>query len=239
VLSLKGMPKDLVKLWKTGFATVNGNNLLNFGTSLLPGILLANAPQVILSYLYIALNALYTNMFVSAEWASYMETRKPLRVTSPIGHQRETYWLNVPFRYAIPMTIMSGLFHWLASQSIFKVQIVLVDLHTRQIFDQISTCGYSPVAIILTTIVGFIIAASGVIISRFWYPAGMPLASSCSAAISAACHAPPEESGASLLPVQWGAVTHGKVGDNGEEPIGHCCFSSLPVEVPIPGRLYA
>ncbi|KAI4660818.1 uncharacterized protein J4E79_005386 [Alternaria viburni] len=238
-LSLEGMPKDPVKLWKTGFATVNGNNLLDFSTSLIPGVLLANTPQLVLSYLYIALNALYTNMFVAAEWASYVKTQKSLRVTSPTGFQRDSYWLNVPFRYAIPMTIMSGLFHWLASQSIFKVQISITDMHTRKAASEVSTCGYSPVAIILTTVVGFTIAAGGLVISRFWYPAGIPLASSCSAAISAACHAPLEDVNASLLPVQWGAVTHGKAGEDGEEPIGHCCFTSFPVEMPIPGRLYA
>ncbi|KAI4685948.1 uncharacterized protein J4E88_003785 [Alternaria novae-zelandiae] len=167
-LSLEGMPKDPVKLWKTGFATVNGNNLLDFSTSLIPGVLLANTPQLVLSYLYIALNALYTNMFVAAEWASYVKTRKSLRVTSPTGFQRDSYWLNVPFRYAIPMTIMSGLFHWLASQSIFKVQISITDMHTRKAASEVSTCGYSPVAIILTTVVGFTIAAGGLVISRFW-----------------------------------------------------------------------
>ncbi|KAI4909316.1 hypothetical protein J4E90_008013 [Alternaria incomplexa] len=238
-LALSSMPKDPVKLWKTGFATVNGNNLMDFSTLLIPGVLLANTPQLVLSYLYIALNALYTSMFVSAEWASYVKTRKSLRVTSPTGFQRDSYWLNVPFRYAIPMTIMSGLFHWLASQSIFKVQISITDMHTRIVASEVSTCGYSPVAIILTTVVGFTIAAGGLIISRFWYPAGIPLASSCSAAISAACHAPLEDVNASLLPVQWGAVTHGKAGEDGDEPIGRCCFTSFPVEMPIPGRLYA
>jgi hypothetical protein len=38
------MPKDPVKLWQTGFATVRGNNLLNFSTSLLGGVLLAKTP---------------------------------------------------------------------------------------------------------------------------------------------------------------------------------------------------
>ncbi|KAH6865739.1 hypothetical protein BKA58DRAFT_461727 [Alternaria rosae] len=223
----------------TGFATVNGNNLLDFGTSLIPGVLLANTPQLVLSYLYIALNALYTNMFVSAEWASYVKTRKPLCVTSPTGFQRDSYWLNAPFRYAIPITIMPGLFHWLASQSISKVQVSITDLHTRKAVNEISTCGYYPVAIILTTVVGFTIVAGAFVISRFWCLAGIPLASSCPAAISAACHALSEDVNASLLPVQWDAVTHGKAGEDGEEPIGHCCFTSFPVEMPIPGRLYA
>jgi hypothetical protein len=177
-------------------------------------------------------------MLVAHEWASYLNERKPLRVTSPHGKQRDTYWLNVPFRYAIPMTIISGLFHWLASQSVFMVRISITD-QTRQPVEQISTVGYSPMAIILTLVIATIIAGFGVVLSRFKYPAGMPLAGSCSVAISAACHAPLVEEDAGLRPVQWGACTHSGGINDRQETVGHCSFSSLPVELPIPGRLYA
>ena len=202
-------------------------------------ILLTNIPQVLLSYLYLAFNALYTNMFVAKEWSTYIHERKPLRVTLPVGRQRGTYWLNVPFRYAIPMQILSGLFHWLTSQSIFPVSIFILEPHSRDISRQISTCGFSPIAIILATSLGIAIAIGGLGIGRFRFVGAMPVAASCSAAISAACHPSPEDLHASVLPVQWGAITHGKQGDDGEEPVGHCAFSSLPVEEPIPGRLYA
>ena len=203
------------------------------------GVILANAPQAVLSYLYLAFNALYTNMFVAKEWSTYLNERKPLRVTSPLGEQRGTYYLNVPFRYAIPMTVMSGLFHWLTSQSIFLIQISETNHIKRSDTTQISTCGFSPMAIILATLVGSTMAISGIIIGRLKYLAGIPLVGSCSAAISAACHPAVGDENASLSPVQWGAVTHTRMGDNGEEAIGHCAFSSLPVEPPIPGRLYA
>jgi hypothetical protein len=242
-LTLKDMPKDPVKLWKIGFGTVSGNNLFSISTSLMGGVLIANIPQAILSYLYLAFNALYTNMFVGKEWASYIIKRKSLRVTSPIGQQRRAYWLSVPFRYAVPITILSGLFHWLASQSIFLVQITVTTtnqgVRTVSPSESISTCGFSPFAVILTTITSAVIAIGGIVIGRFEYPAGMPLAGSCSAAISAACHPPREDMDPHLRPVQWGAVTHGVKGIGDEEPIGHCSFSSLPVEPPIPGRLYA
>lgn len=244
--SLAGMPKDPVKLWKIGFGSVSGSNLLNMGTALMGGVLLANLPQAMLSYLYLAFNALYTNMFVAKEWSTYYNNRKPLRVTSPIGQQRGTYWLNVPFRYAVPMTVVSGLFHWLASQSIFLVRITVTKYYPQdgsRIVDEgerISTCGYSPSAIILTFVTGSVIAIGGILMGRYLkYPPGMPMAASCSAAISAACHPPPEDDQASLLPVQWGAVTHGETRPDGKEPVGHCTFSSLPVERPIMERLYA
>lgn len=168
-----------------------------------------------------------------------MENRKPLRVTSPIGQQRSTYWLNVPFRYAIPMTVMSGLFHWLASQSIFLVQITVLNAFTREAYRKISTCGFSPMAIILCAVLGTIIAIGGFAIGRFRYAPGMPVAGSCSAAISAACHPMPEDTEASTLPVQWGAVSHGERRDDDKPSVGHCTFSSFPVEVPRRGRFYA
>jgi hypothetical protein len=238
--SLVGMPKDPAKLWQVGFGTVNGNNLMKSSLSLMGGVLVANTPQMLLSYLYLAFNNLYTRMFVAREWSTYVNERKPLRVTAPIGQQRDTYWLNVPFRFAIPMTIVSGLFHWLASQSFFLVQITITDVKNRDsIAGRISTCGYSPFAIILTTITGSVIAVGGVMLGGLKYAPGMPMAGGCSVVISAACHPSPEDVSASLLPVQWGAITQGEKGRQGEEPVGHCGFSSLPVEYPVPGCLYA
>ncbi|OAL04396.1 hypothetical protein IQ06DRAFT_267583 [Phaeosphaeriaceae sp. SRC1lsM3a] len=237
--TIRGMPKDSGQLWKVGFGTVNGNNLWGTTTTLMGGVLLANSPQVVLSYLYLAFNGLYTNMFIAKEWSTYLHERKPLRVTATLGQQRSTYWLTVPYRYAIPMTVVSGAFHWLASQSLFMVQITVTDSLTREISEkeQISTLGFSPFALILTCALATLIASSGLAMGRLKFPAGMPVAGSCSAAISAACHPPPEDADAHLLPVQWGVVSHGE--ETSGDAIGHCSFSSLPVQQPIPGQLYA
>jgi hypothetical protein len=255
------MTRSPAKLWSIGFGTVNGQNLIPIKTSLIGGILLTNSPQVVLSYLYVTFNGLYTTMFIDQEWAMYKAQRKTLRVTAPLGQQRSTYWLSVPFRYAIPMTCMSGLLHWISSQAFFLVQIMVTDLKTRRTdpAEQISTCGYSPLGIILGTVTMTVIALGGIIIGFFQYPAGMPLAASCSAAISAACHPPPEDVDASVKPVQWGAVsTHMSQAyqstldpflssvDTAQaseadylEAVGHCTFTSFPVEPPLVGRLYA
>lgn len=239
--ALEGQPKDPRKLWETGFGAANGNNLLSMQLPQVGGVLIANIPQTLFSYMYLAFNALYTNMFVAHEWSTYLNERRPLRVTCPAGQQRYTYWLNIPFRYAIPLTMASSGLHWLASQSIFMVRITMTATEgdKRVGSGHISTCGYSPVAVILTIVVSCLIAIYGLALGQRKYPAGIPLASSCSAAISAACHPPAEDVDASLRPVQWGAVTHGERRGNGEDLIGHCSFSSLPVEPPIPGRLYA
>ena len=47
----------------------------------------------------------------------------------------------------------------------------------------------------------------------------MPLVSTCSAAISAACHRPPADDEAHLFPVQWGVVTEG-------EKTARCAFTT-------------
>ncbi|KAF2850824.1 hypothetical protein T440DRAFT_396198, partial [Plenodomus tracheiphilus IPT5] len=95
------------RLWEIGFGKVDGTNLLTLRVSVMGSVLLANSPQVILSYLYLAFNGLYTSMFIGREWATYMIARKPLRVTAPAGQQRGTYWLSVPYRYAIPSSVGS------------------------------------------------------------------------------------------------------------------------------------
>lgn len=80
-----------------------------------------------------------------------------------------------------------------------------------------------------------VVAAISWVGSREYYNAGIPVVSSCGAAISAACHLPLAEAGAALKPLQWGFVPAS------EQDIGlrHCCFASGPVEPPEPGRAYA
>jgi hypothetical protein len=240
---LVNIPHDPAKIWGLGFGDIHRNNLLATSMTVFTATIVANTPQTALSYLYVVFNGLYTNMFVAKEWSTYTTTRKPLRVSSPVGRQRNTYWLNVPFRYAVPATIVSGLFHWLASQSFFMVQIQVTNLlrHTQE--DEyawrISTCGFSPAAIILTFALGTMVAIAGILVALFrYYPPGIPLAGSCSAAISAACHPPSEDVDVSLGPLQWGAIPGAEKEENGRV-VGHCSFSGLAVEPPVPGRFYA
>lgn len=61
----------------------------------------------------------------------------------------------------------------------------------------------------------------------------MPMVSSCSAAISAACHSPKEDVDVARLPVLWGVV-----GDPQEGQVGHCCFTSLEASPPVKGKRY-
>jgi hypothetical protein len=233
-------------LWKTGVGTLTGKNLSSIRTSIISGAILANLPQALLSYLYLMFNGCITCMQVGEEWTRYFLTRKPLRVTSPKGMQRSTYYLQMPFRYSIPLGFASFLLHWLASESLFMVQIqVLDDSSPRRpdMENSISTVGYSPVAIILTTFVGTLIMLGGALLAWRRYPAGMPLAGTCSALISAACHPPEDDTKASLLLVHWGVVDVSEQvsqedGQLEQDIVGHCSFTSFEVTEPIEGRLY-
>ena len=95
----------------------------------------------------------------------------------------------------------------------------------------VSMCGYSPCAIMITLVVGTIYVLTIVVMGFRKYPIGMPLSATCSGAISAACHPPPDEVDAALLPVQWGVV-------NVMNGVGHCSFSSKTVEPLVAGQEY-
>ena len=136
-------------------------------------------------------NAVFTSMLVGREWSHFAIKRRVLRVTNPRGLQRSTYWLGIPYRYAVPLLCLSGLLHWLTSQSLFLAHIEIYAWNTEDISYTISTAGYSCGAIIGT--LALAIAALVFAEANGWrrYPGKIPVVGSCSAAMSAACH-PPE-----------------------------------------------
>lgn len=223
-----------------GFGAVNTDSLLNIASHLsgrknvLSYILLGNLPQAVLSFSYLMYNGLYTCMLQGHEWSGYAHERKSLRVTSPVGKQRSTYYLTLPYTYAVPLLLFSGLLHWLVSQAIFLVRITVYTADgTEDVGRDITTCGYSCIAIIFAILVGGTLLLVGVAFGFRRFPPGMPLASSCSAAISAACHPPADDVDAAVLPLMWGVV------EGDVDGVGHCTFTSREVELPVKDRLYA
>jgi hypothetical protein len=232
---------SLTYLWSLGFGTLNTNCLIggaeafageNFNEPILPMILIANTPQTILSVLYFLYNAMYTSMLSEDEWQRYSYQRRPLRVTAPTGQQRSTYFLSLPYRYAVPLMVVSVLLHWLVSQAIFLARMIIVDEFDTPISgEHFTTCGWSSIAIIFVIIVGalMLIFAFGTAFRKL--KGYMRIARGSSTIISAACHPHELDKKASVLPVQWGAIDE-------EEP-GHCTLTSRFVFEPIAGRLYA
>ncbi|KAL6719469.1 hypothetical protein ACLMJK_003709 [Lecanora helva] len=232
--------KSFSHLWSLGFGTVTTESMANWknsstGGGLILTIIVANLPQALLSFLFLTYNSLFTCMLLAEEWNGYAHERKTLRVTHPVAQQRSTYRLHLPYRYGIPLLILSGTLHWFVSQSLFLARVTAFTPDGEEDTQaSISTIGYSCIAIITTIILGGIIIVLGIVIGFRKYKPGMPLAGSCSAAISAACHRPDGDEDAERKKVMWGAV-----GPLNEEGIGHCSFTSWEVEPLIEGKRYS
>lgn len=199
---------------------------------LLAMVALANLPQVIVSCLYFAYNTIYTSMVSADEWSRFAAHRKGLRTTDPKGEQRSTYWLSLPWTYALPLAIASSVLHWLISQSLFVARTEI--LNSRGEPEPISymNVGYNPLAILLALLFGCLMVLA--MVANGWkkITEGSVLVGNNSLAIAAACQRGKDE-GAEKKRVMWGAVSHEEDG----RP-GHCCFSSEEVEKPRAGGLY-
>ena len=235
--------KSISHIWNLGFGNVTSESLLILGlqgsSGLVQTVLLANSPQVLLSFLYLLYNNLFTSMLLAKEWTGYAHQRKGLRVTNPKGLQRSTYFLQLPYTYSVPLLTASGLMHWLVSQSIFLARVTAYDeAGVEDPEKSISTCGYSNIAIIFDIIFGCLLIFIGLAHGLRRYKPGIPLVGSCSAAISAACHPPETDVGVAEKTLQWGALT-GKQIEMDDGFIGHCCLTSFEVQPPEEGKLYA
>jgi hypothetical protein len=174
-------------------------------------VLVANLPQVILSMIYYTYNSLFTCFLAGREWSQYATERKALRVSSvPHGQQRSTYFLQLPYKVAFPLMVLSGVLHWLTSQSIFLVSVEEMAEGSDEVLAmEFLTCGYSPPAILAVIILGLLMVAMVTYFGRRRVKGGMPLAATCSACISAMCHSSEEEKEKDIAygPVQWGVST--------------------------------
>lgn len=235
-----------VSVWELGFGTVHASaiisgwsieNISNPSMQIIAAIFIANLPQAILSFLYLNLNGLLTSMWVQLEWSKFAKERKYLRVSTPKGGQRSTHFLQLPYKVAIPLMTLSGLLHWLISQSVFLA--VVANYSEGGVLlnpVQIASCGFSPMAMIFVIILGVSITVGSFLMGRKKYDPSMPLAGSCSVAISAACHRPEWDVDASINAVMWGVIPGSEAENNG---IGHCAFTSGEVEPIEEGKKYA
>lgn len=95
----------------------------NFHT-VMENALVAKIVQVVVSMIHLLYNSLFTWMLLGYEWATYAHQRKSLRVSGmQEAEQRSTYFLSLPYKFAIPLIVMNRVLHWLTSQSIFFVAL--------------------------------------------------------------------------------------------------------------------
>jgi hypothetical protein len=220
-------------------------------SGLIANVFIANLPQAVLSAIYFTYNGLFTCFMLGKEWNQYSFQRKGLRVSSqPRGAQRSTYFLQLPYKFALLLMVTSGVLHWLCSQSLFFVNIVIHPVpgvstaiveKTKSYFDSrysnYMTCGYSPRAIISVICIGLVMVIAAIFTGRLKFRTAMPIAGSCSASMSAMCQLGEQSENEVFLPVNWGVTEALEI-----EPgtgIGHCSFTSREVEGPEGGKLYA
>lgn len=214
---------------------------------------IANTPQLFHSLLYLLVNRLVTAVSVSREWAAFAISRKGLRTTKPVGSQRSTYWLQIPYRFALPMMAWSAVLHYITSQVLFfsefrvyKNNLTLSNpgkqsqqTQRSALTTTISGLGFSDAAFLVLCICMVVCFVIIVVMSFFVCKSKLPPMRFCSAVISAACQRPEWDHEAHKKQLQWGEVTSLRFQDEDCEIIGHCCFTSDEVDLPEEGRLYA
>ncbi|KAF3033637.1 hypothetical protein E8E12_004523 [Didymella heteroderae] len=198
---------------------------------------LANMPQVLLSVCYMSLNSFCTAMASAKEWNNLALSRNGLRVSEPRGQQRSTYFLQLPYRWAMPLIALSTALHWLLSQTFFLVRIDVFNargnLITKGNEASRSACGVSVSSFIVFFVVFLSLCIGIRVLASRKFVTGLPQAASNSLVISAACHPPKDEVEPHLKAVQWGVVEGEMVG--GYE---HCSLSSRLVGIPEEGNVY-
>jgi hypothetical protein len=268
-LAIEGT-KDLGSVLRISLGSVDARTIVRSGTAasglsgIFQNVLVANSPQVIISLIYFSYNAAITSMLLAHEWSGFFTRRKPLRVsTSRQGHQRSSYFLQLPYRYALPLLTASTLLHWLASQSVFVISVQLYNLNGNHSSDgecfhwgrggyvmpdgnfvqvicgqDFITLAYGPLGILLSLLVAIVMAIGVVVLGRKKLSPA-PVVGSCSAAIAASCYPHRVEQAPWEKELQWGEI---QVLDDHQEPDcvspPHCSFSSLEVVQPTPGQLY-
>jgi hypothetical protein len=197
-------------------------------------LLLVNTPQFLISLINMLYNGCLTSIILIETWNSFSQQHRSLRVTVPLGQQKSQYYLTIPYRYAIPLLVMTGTFHWLISESFFLVSLKAFRDTESQPRDSVFGIGFSSLSIAIAAVICFSLITILTIKSLQRYKVGMPVAGSCSLVISAACHKAEGEEAPQLGKVMWGVVK-----EQDKQSWGHCAFTRETVEPPVPGMFYA
>jgi hypothetical protein len=235
------------QMWNDGLHSINFQHVLSdsypASWGIIQFVLVANSPQAAVSLYYLFYNSVWTNMLLGSEWSSYAQKKKFLRVSSPRGQQRQTYRLQIPYAYSATLLVAMVLLHWLISQSIFVAnvsyyyrgeEIQFKGTRPNQRYPEYNI-GVSYLGVFFAAILAGSMLLALIINGFRRYSPNMPLAGSCSAVISAACHPPPDDTDAALSAIGWGAVDS----DSQSTKSGHCCFTSHKTEAPVVDALYS
>ncbi|RBR09070.1 uncharacterized protein FIESC28_10010 [Fusarium coffeatum] len=244
---------DHADIWSRGFGihpASSSNDLGPLGATInksktgtrLANIIIANSPQVLVSFLYIFCNNILTRQVVADEWVRYLEPdgKKVLRVSSPEGMQRSSYFLSLPLKYSVTLMILSMTLHWLVSQSMFFVQTSQFgpgkDGKRLPYFDE-STRGYSTLGSILALSLAFIMVLLLIVnsICRKYrdIPKEFQQMGFNSRALQAVCQRQDGDQDARFFPIRLG------VSPSDGDQIPRLIFSTdIRLQTPEPGHRY-
>jgi hypothetical protein len=227
-----------------GIGQINRNFFIGWANRdpkyFIQSVFLANVGHAVFGVLYIIYNNVFYAMTFSWEWARYAHHRKGLRVSeSPRGDQRAVYFFLMPLKLAIPVMLFSAGIHTMISNTLFIVDVetygwdTVANTFIRTIEWDFTTTGFSPLGNALLIVAGALMISYLLCCAASELKSTMPVTSTCSAAISAACH--PDEFEPDdfyLRKCTWGVTSV----QNG---VGHCTFSCLDVEKPNEHTPYA
>ena len=105
-----------------GFGANPSNGVAtSVGTDRMVTALVANSPQLLLSISYFWFNSIHSRLFQALEWDKFVRSPKRLRVTAPVGAQREVYLLGVPWIWGVIFSLSGITLHWLVTQILFVI----------------------------------------------------------------------------------------------------------------------
>ena len=229
-------------------------------------VILVNIPQLVFSVFYVFYNGLLSLFLQASEWNAFSIVRKPLRVSTPKGAQRSSFWLQVPSRYSVPLLLFSTATHFLISQAIFLSRISFLDFLGRpsERFGglgygnmygahpgQLLAATYFSPAILAVLIISVAAFFSLLLIASKRLPGNMVMAAGSSAVIAAACHRCDDGAGTVLeqgpkrdnedeiatKALKWGDV-HSMLQDHENTICRHLEFSTGDVTEPVQGVRY-
>ncbi|KAH8911814.1 hypothetical protein BR93DRAFT_932932 [Coniochaeta sp. PMI_546] len=203
------------------------------GATLIPAL-----PQLLIAALYLAANSLMTIYYLSHESSLFALGRPlPLRVTSsPKGNQTTSLYLTLPRPWSWFLVTLFVAMAFVLSQSFFVVSVHLAPADpSSTVISTLTALGFSGTGLLVLlallvvlalTVVGLGFRQAPPAILGNGQAAGNPLAleaGSCSAVLSARCHAAPQERNMELWkrPLTWGVVEGG-----GPVNVAHCTFTA-------------
>ena len=234
-------PNSIDALWKQGFGAKASTRSSTFDLAAGVGYegyaILANLPQLLVGAVFLLYTGIFSRMLLACEFASYSTRRHALRTTIPHGSQRSTSMLSLPLVYTACFKVAHMLMQWLTSQSLFFVSGRTIRNNELNPLDHTSDLvglGFSPFAAFMAVLLVVLLIGGLVVSGLRRYPAGSPLVTSNTLLIAANCHPVAADSAAALGELKWGVVKAGWAGG-----VDHCGLSTLPVETPVKGCVYA